>query len=355
MGSTRSVDGGRFVRQSARRVEREGFAGPLVPAASTSVMGKALVFAAAARECMRRRSLRVFVASAMLLVVVFLFRFNTLSGRYGGFDNDHFAVLVRAQALADDELPLRDYEDYELRGIRPALAYLPSMWARRLVGESLLAEAVLCVALYLAAQLTFFAALTLSGSVTIGATVALVQVFAGPGCTTWPKLLIPAAFALLLVGRIPETWRAASSGVVIAVAFLVRHDYAVYLAAAWLAFALASAWRGSAIDAIRSGAIAGATTAALLLPGLRMGGRACWPGRILHAQPCRHRPGSRTKRPSVRVSVTGRFHVSVGRGRVVVARRPPRSRAWPSSPAVSGVIALVSTGPPWRGWWCSRC
>ena len=221
------------------------------------------------RWLVQRRGVQVVIVSAALMVVVVLFRFNTLSGRYGGFDNDHFAVLVRAQALADDELPLRDYEDYELRGIRPALAYLPSMWARRIVGESLLAEAVLCVAaLYLAAQLTFLAALTLSGSVTIGASVALVQVFAGPKLYNWPKLLIPAAFAVLLVGRMPEPWRAAASGVVIAVAFLVRHDYAVYLAAAWLVYALASAWRGSAIDAIRSSAIAMATTAALLLPGL---------------------------------------------------------------------------------------
>jgi hypothetical protein len=204
-----------------------------------------------------------------LLAVVLVLRFNTLGGRYGGFDNDHFAVLVRAQALAAGELPLRDYEDYELRGIRPALAYLPSVWAQWIAGTNLLAEALLCViGLWLAAVFTFTAGHHLSRSLVSAASVALIQIVAGPKLYNWPKLLMPALFVFVLLAPMRDSVRAVTVGVVVAIAFLIRHDYAVYLAASWLALGVVRALQDAPRSAMRATIVAAVTALVLLAPGL---------------------------------------------------------------------------------------
>ena len=56
-------------------------------------------------------------------MIAFVFRFNTLGGALGGFDNDHFIYLIRTDMLLAGEQPLRDFVDAELRGAWPALTY----------------------------------------------------------------------------------------------------------------------------------------------------------------------------------------------------------------------------------------
>ena len=52
------------------------------------------------------------VAAAVAVgVVSFAFRFNTLGGALGGFDNDHFIYLTRTDMLLWGEQPLRDFVD----------------------------------------------------------------------------------------------------------------------------------------------------------------------------------------------------------------------------------------------------
>ena len=77
--------------------------------------------------------------------MAFVYRFNTLGGALGGFDNDHFIYLIRTDMLLAGEQPLRDFVDAELRGAWPALTYAVSAWAQQIGGRTLLPEAFLTV------------------------------------------------------------------------------------------------------------------------------------------------------------------------------------------------------------------
>ncbi|MGH9256185.1 MAG: hypothetical protein ACRD3C_16630, partial [Vicinamibacterales bacterium] len=101
--------------------------------------------------------------AACVACVAFAYRFNTLGGTLAGFDNDHFAHLMRTEMLLHAEQPLRDFADAELRGAWPALSYAVPAWAQQLGGRTLLSEAYLTIgALALAYALVFLCALDLS-------------------------------------------------------------------------------------------------------------------------------------------------------------------------------------------------
>ena len=70
---------------------------------------------------MNRRHLIAAWVAAAVAFVAFIYRFNTLGGSLGGFDNDHFIYLIRTDMLLAGEQPLRDFVDAELRGAWPAL------------------------------------------------------------------------------------------------------------------------------------------------------------------------------------------------------------------------------------------
>ena len=111
----------------------------------------------------RRRIAIAAVVAVVVGVGAFLFRFNTLGGTLGGFDNDHFTRLIRADMLLQGEQPLRDFADAELRGAWPALTYAMSAWAQQIGGRTLLPEAYLTVGLLtLAFVIVFLLALDLS-------------------------------------------------------------------------------------------------------------------------------------------------------------------------------------------------
>ncbi|MGH9202187.1 MAG: hypothetical protein ACRD2A_13240, partial [Vicinamibacterales bacterium] len=69
-----------------------------------------------------RRAVTLVLAS-LVFVLVALYRFNTLGGALGGFDNDHFLHFVYAKQVQAGEQPLRDFLDAGLQGARPSLTY----------------------------------------------------------------------------------------------------------------------------------------------------------------------------------------------------------------------------------------
>ena len=91
------------------------------------------------------RTAAVALIAFVIAACSFLYRFNTLGGPLGGFDNDHFPQLVRSITMLDGERPLRDFTDAELRALWPAPTYSTSALAQRVFGRSLRSEAMLTV------------------------------------------------------------------------------------------------------------------------------------------------------------------------------------------------------------------
>ncbi len=171
-----------------------------------------------------------------MFVIVFtgLYRFNPLGGSNAGFDNDHFVHFAYARQVLAGEQPLRDFAAVGLKGVPPSLTFEASAAALRLFGDNLRSEALLSVgAMALAAGLTYAAAAAVAPA-TIAALCVLLGVFEAPKLYNYPKVLVFAATACLVVAymRRPTRARAAGMGALLAIAFLFRHDYAVYAGAA---------------------------------------------------------------------------------------------------------------------------
>jgi hypothetical protein len=183
----------------------------------------------------RRRIAIASVAAALVGIASFIFRFNTLGGALGGFDNDHFIYLTRTDMLLWGEQPLRDFVDAELRGAWPAMSYLASAWAQQIGGRTLLPEAYLCAgALAVASALVFLLALDLSKQWTIAALAAAVTVAMVPKLYNYPKVLglTLGVWALRAVVASPSRVRLAIVAFVTVVAALFRHDLGLYVGAA---------------------------------------------------------------------------------------------------------------------------
>ena len=204
------------------------------------------------------------VVPCVIFVLAFLYRFNALGGALGGFDGDHFIYYLGASAVAHGERPLRDFADAGVMGAWPALSYeLPAL-AQRVMGESLLAEAVITVGLLaLALALLVGTASSLAGRVS-AAIVTVATLFASTKLYGYSKVLAFAVAAALMVRyvRQPTRMRAAQLGVWSAVVFLFRHDYLAYLVAPVVILIALSAprWR----DGVDRLVIYGATVAVLL-------------------------------------------------------------------------------------------
>ena len=90
------------------------------------------------------RRIVIGVVAILLFGWVFLFRFNTLGGAFGGFDNDHFLYYTVAKQVEAGEQPLRDFQD-AMHGAWPSLTYELSAAAQRYFGDNLRSEAWLTV------------------------------------------------------------------------------------------------------------------------------------------------------------------------------------------------------------------
>jgi hypothetical protein len=212
------------------------------------------------------------IAVALLIAAVsFAYRFNTLGGTLGGFDNDEFAHLLRTEVLLKGELPLRDFADAELRGAWPQLSYMVPAWAQQAWGRTLLAEGYLTAgALALAYAVVFLVALDVSRIGWLAALLAAVfAVLTTPKLYNYPKVLALAlgAAAIRLALRNLSPVRLAIAAAITAMAALFRHDYGAYLALAMTIGIVAhdaGEWR---VAAKHAGMFL-ACTAVFLLPGL---------------------------------------------------------------------------------------
>ena len=182
------------------------------------------------------RRLLISVAAILLFGWVFLYRFNTLGGAFGGFDNDHFLHFVYAKQVQAGEQPLRDFLDAGLQGARPSLTYELSAAAQTYFGNNLRSEAWLTVAgVALGAAIAFIAGSTIAPWPWALAT-ALVSALMSPKLYSYPKVLVTAVASLLIVSssRLPAWQQVAFMSLWTTIAFLFRHDYAIYCVAGFL-------------------------------------------------------------------------------------------------------------------------
>lgn len=208
----------------------------------------------------RRPSL--LVASFLVAIVAFSFRFTSVSG----FSNDHFVHLARAQAMLAGDLPIRDYTE---EGV--PLTVLLSAAAQLVFGRSLFAEALLVVtSLSVAAGVTCWLTSRVTGSRLLGVSAALLQVLVYPRSYSHPKMLLYSVFLLCAwwylntANRrrhvIPALWTA--------FAFLVRHDHGVYIGLASASLIAAAHWQEGAARVARRWLEYGGVTLLCIAPYL---------------------------------------------------------------------------------------
>jgi hypothetical protein len=189
----------------------------------------------------RQRILRA-LAALSIAALTFVYRFNTLGGPLAGLDNDHFFQIVRAEAMLDGELSLRDYSDAELRSIWPQLTYATSAAAMRVMGRTLRSEALLDVGmLALGAAVLLWASADVAQSIAAAVIMTLLAVGLNPTLYNYPKI-VPYAFAViafLAYARRPGPARLLAVAIVTVIATLYRHDHGIYLGIATAALIVA--------------------------------------------------------------------------------------------------------------------
>ena len=195
---------------------------------------------------MARERVAVAALAVLLCAWTFVYRFNTLGGRFGGFENDHFVSFAYGKQVQAGAQPLRDFAGLGLQGAWPSLSFELPAAAQRLLGNNLRSEAVLTSAgVALAAALTFLAAARLSNP-SWALVTTLLSVFIAPTLYNYSKVLPFAAAALAIVSYVsrPTLWSVAAAAAVSAVAFLFRHDLAAYIGAGLLvAILTVGPWR----------------------------------------------------------------------------------------------------------------
>ena len=158
-------------------------------------------------------------------VLAFAFRYLTISP----IENDHFVMLARAQQVLFGDWPIRDFEDPG-----QPLFYLLTAGAAALSGPVLAINIVLCILLQaIAASCTYLLARRASGSALVGVAAAIVAIVSSPRLYNSTKVIVPVV-AILAQWRYvdaPGLRRLMAISGSTAVAFLLRHDYAVYVVA----------------------------------------------------------------------------------------------------------------------------
>jgi len=213
------------------------------------------------------RTALVALIAVAIAAFSFLYRFNTLGGPLGGFDNDHFPQLVRSMAIVDGERPLRDFTDAELRALWPAPTYSLSALAQRLLGRSLRSEALLTIGMLSLGAAALFLVSARFASAAVPAFIAtMLAVALRPALYNYPKIIlyVLAVAAMLGYARRPTTIRLVMLGLVIGVAALFRHDHGVYLGIASAALMVLMHGR----HLLQPMAVLAATCALTLLPGM---------------------------------------------------------------------------------------
>ena len=194
-----------------------------------------------------------------MFAVALAWRFIT----FNGFTNDHYAHFALAQQLLLGERPIRDFSD-------PGwpLMYLVSAAAWRVGGDAMVVEwAVVALGFAFGAAFTMAAALRLSGSLVLAAIVTILELAIFPRSYSYPKMVAygVAAVAMLAVATLPSTRRLLLLAVVIATAFLLRHDHGLYIGLASVVCVVVATGREWQL-ALRRVALLTAATAVLIGP-----------------------------------------------------------------------------------------
>ena len=191
----------------------------------------------------------------------FIFRLATTN-----FTNDDYLHLSIGQQVLFGALPLRDFFDHG-----DPLFYYTSAAFQLVLGPNLLSEAVLdALFLSLGYALAFFLSLHVTRSVTISAFSSIAAVLFFPRLYSYPKIflfvLALAALWTYVDNRREGTlgWMALAS----ALAFLFRHDYALYIGGGALSMLVLTHWREGARLVLRKALLYAVSTTALLLPFL---------------------------------------------------------------------------------------
>jgi hypothetical protein len=182
----------------------------------------------------------------------------------GAIENDHFVMLARAHQVLFGDWPVRDFEDPGM-----PLAYLVSSVAAAVFGPSLLVNVILSLALFgVAVALTYLLAFRASGSALVAAVAVAITIAIYPRLYNTTKVLVPIVAMALAWAYVDEPDRKRLTGLAAwsAVAFLLRHDYLVYVAVSYVTLLLAA--HGDLREAGRRAGLYIALTMAFTIPWL---------------------------------------------------------------------------------------
>ncbi len=221
-------------------------------------------------RALRQRPQSALVASIaiVLFALTIAYRFGTMGGPLGGFENDQFVTLSQAQQILMGDWPMRDFVELGM-----PLTVLVSAAGQAAMGHTLFAEAVLTMGMLgLCAALLFVMAWRASGSMPLALAVALIQIAMAPRFYNYPKLL---AYAVAIpafwwyIDR-PDRRRLALIALAGVVAFLLRHDHGLYVGLAGIVtVAVAQGGpKGRIRRALTEIAVLGAMAFAIVLPYL---------------------------------------------------------------------------------------
>ena len=199
--------------------------------------------------------------ASLIALLAFAFRYLTLSP----IENDHFVMLARAQQVLVGDWPIRDFEDPG-----QPLFYLLTSALASVFGHVLATNVVLCIALQaLAASLTYVLARRASGSTAVGVAAAVVAIVSSPRLYNTTKVIVPVVTIFLQwrYADSPTRGRLLGLAAWTAIAFLLRHDYAVYIVVSTFVL-LAVLHRSQARAAIARSALYGGAALVCALPWL---------------------------------------------------------------------------------------
>jgi hypothetical protein len=205
---------------------------------------------------------RIPVRRASLIgLLAFAFRYLTLSP----IENDHFVMLARAQQVLFGDWPVRQFEDPG-----QPLFYLLTSALASIFGHVLATNVILCLVLQsIAVACTFVLARRASGSTAVGFAAALVAMVSSPRLYNTTKVIVPV-IAMVLQWRyadLPTRARLVALALWTAIAFLLRHDYAVYVVVSTLVL-IAVLHRSDAAFGLRRTALYAGVALACVSPWL---------------------------------------------------------------------------------------
>ena len=146
----------------------------------------------------------------------------------GAIENDHFVTFARAIQVLYRDWPVRDFEDPGF-----PLSYLLSTAVAALFGPSLLVNVLLCILLLaVTSALTYLLVFRATESQTAAIVAGAFTVIVSPRLYNATKVIVPVV-AIWVAWRYADNARHRRLVVLAiwtAVAFLLRHDYLIYVA-----------------------------------------------------------------------------------------------------------------------------